>query len=299
LAWRVIVIRNPARLRVENSQIVIEQEDRATLPLEDIAVLVLESPEVLLSSSFLSRCAEVGTAVLTCDGSHLPVSASLPMAGHSRLSGIQRLQLGTTVPFRKRCWQAIIRQKIQNQAECLRLLDRRGWEAVRGLVDTVTSGDTRNVESSAAREYFRLLFGPTFVRGRSDVLNSGLNYGYAVLRGAVARALSAHGFLLSQGIHHRNELNPYNLADDFLEPLRPIVDFCVATELSGESEFQKEHRQKLVSVLSWNVLIDGERHSVLHSADLTAASFISACRQKSPVPLKLPALLSPEVHAYE
>lgn len=277
----------------------IEQEERVLLPLEDVAVLVLESPEVLLSSSFLSRCAEVGTAVLTCDQSHLPISAALPIAGHSRLSGIQRLQLRTSVPFRKRCWQMIIRQKIENQAECLRLLDKPGWDTIKALAGTVTSGDTRNVESSAAREYFRLLFGPTFVRGRADVVNSGLNYGYAVFRGAVARALSAHGFLLSQGIHHGSELNPFNLADDFLEPLRPVVDFFVAAELSDASEFLREHRQKLVELLSWNVLIDGEKHSVLRSTDLTAASFITACRQKSPAALKLPALLSPEVHAYE
>lgn len=269
------------------------------LPLEDVAVLVLESPEVLLSSSFLSRCAEVGTAVLTCDQSHLPISAALPIAGHSRLSGIQRLQLRTSLPFRKRCWQVIIKQKIENQAECLRLLDKKGWDSIKQFAGAVTSGDSKNVESSAAREYFRLLFGAKFVRGRADVVNSGLNYGYAVLRGAVARALSAHGFLLSQGIHHRSELNPFNLADDFLEPLRPVVDYCVAVELSGASEFLKEHRQKLVSVLSWNVLIEGERHSVLRSTDLTAASFITACRQKSATALKLPGLLSPEMHAYE
>ena len=299
MAWRVIQISNPARLTIEDSQLLIAQDEKIPVPLEDIAALVLESPEVYLSSALLSRCAEVGMLILTCDASHLPVCAALPFAGHSRLSGVQRAQLDTTIPFRKRCWQAIVRSKIANQAECLRLLERPGVEKIESLIPEVTSGDGSNTESTAARMYFRFLFGPDFVRGAEDLTNSALNYGYAILRGAVARALAAHGFMLSQGLHHRSELNPFNLADDFIEPLRPMADLCAAQEIAGGDELDKEHRQTLVSLLGRNMMIEGAAQSALRAADIMAGSFVSACRAGDPRLLKLPSLLPAEQHSYE
>ncbi len=295
----MIQIANKARLTIEDSRLVIHQDESVPIPLEDIGALVLEAPDVMLSSSLLSRCAEVGMLVLTCDKSHLPVCAALPFAGHSRLSGVQRAQLETTLPFRKRCWQAVVRQKIENQALCLEIQGRPGAEKLRALIPRVSSGDASNVESTAARMYFRLLFGPDFVRGDEDALNSALNYGYAVLRGAVARALAGHGFALTQGIHHRSELNPFNLADDFLEPFRPLADICGAREAAGADELEKEHRRKLVSLLAWDVTIEDGAHSVLRAADVAAGSFVTACRKGDPALLKLPSVLPPGLHEYE
>lgn len=299
MAWRVIQISKPARMKIKNSQLVIVQDDEIPIPLEDVAAIVLESQEVLLSSALLSRCADEGIVILTCDQSHLPISAVLPFAGHSRLSGVQRVQLNTTLPFRKRCWQAIVKSKIANQAECLRLMGCAGYEKLVSLISQVASGDKTNIESTAARIYFSLLFGANFVRGNSDLTNSALNYGYAILRGAVARALAGHGLILSQGVNHRSELNPFNLADDFLEPLRPVVDLCVAGEIKGDGELEKSHRQTLVSLLARDVLIDGWAQSVLRAVDIMASSFASACRAGDVRRLKLPSLLAPKQHSYE
>ncbi len=296
----MIQIGNPARLTIEDSQLVIHQDESVPIPLEDIGALVLEAPDIILSSSLLSRCAEVGMLILTCDKSHLPICAALPFAGHSRLSGVQRCQLETTVPFRKRCWQAIVRAKIANQAKCLRILERPGADKLESLADGVSSGDASNVESTAARMYFRFLFGPDFVRGDEDITNSALNYGYAILRGAVARALAAHGFLLTQGLHHRSELNPFNLADDFIEPFRPMADLCAAGEICGDGEeLEKRHRQMLVSLLGRDIAVDGAAQSALRAADITAGSFVSACREGDARLLKLPSLLPPGQHSYE
>lgn len=277
----------------------ISQEVEVALPLDDIAVLMIESQQVALTTAVLSRLAEVGASVIVCGPKHLPVLMGHPCAGHSRLSGIHRMQLATTLPFRKRCWQRIVQAKIRNQAECLRLLGRNGGERLLNLSDQVRSGDPSNVEGLAAREYFRLLFGDEFVRMNEDGINAALNYGYAVLRASIARSLAAHGFLLTQGVHHSSELNPFNLADDFLEPLRPLVDMLSATFSPLPVRLEKHHREALAELLACDVCVDGQAVSVTYCCELVAASFLSACRKKDPSLLKLPALMPLREHRYE
>ena len=299
MAWRAVVISKPAKLRIQDDQLIVKQEEEISLPLEDLAALVLESPAITLSTAVLARLATHDILLLACDEKHLPCLAALPFAGHSRLPKMQRLQLDASLPFQKRCWQAIIRQKVSNQAECLRVLGLHGDELLRALLPRVTSGDAVNVESRAARGYFRCLFGDDFLRGADDACNAALNYGYAILRGAVARALAAHGLLLAQGIHHRSELNPFNLADDFLEPLRPAVDLVVNTMMDGEEEFEAAHRMTLVALLGCDVRIEEKIQSILRATEIMAASFTAACREKDPRLLVLPTILPVSLHRYE
>jgi CRISPR-associated protein Cas1 len=269
------------------------------LPLDDIAVLMIESQQVALTTAVLSRLAEVGASVIACDSKHMPVFIGYPCASHSRLSGIHRMQLAATLPFRKRCWQRIVQMKIRNQAECLRLLGCKGADRLLDLASQVRSGDPNNVEGLAAREYFRSLFGDEFLRMREDGINAVLNYGYAVLRASIARSLAVHGFLLTQGVHHSSELNPFNLADDFLEPLRPLVDMLSATFSPMPVRLEKKHREALAGLLACDVCVDGQVVSVTHCCELIAASFLSACRKKDPSLIKLPELMPLREHRYE
>lgn len=298
MAWKTIVISKPARLKVENDQLVIAQDQTIAFPIEDVSVLMIESPEVLLTSFLLNRLAEHGVALLVCDRKHLPCMVGLPFAGHSRLAAVQRTQLEASVPFRKRCWQAITRRKIANQSQCLRILGRPKADALAALAARVSSGDSENLESVAAREHFEAAFGDGFTRGDEDGTNSALNYGYAVLRASVARGLVMHGFLPAHGIHHHSELNQFNLADDFVEPLRPLVDLCVAG-MRPEGELTKQPRETLVSLLYAEVLIDGKRQPACHAVELMAGSFLAACHDKEPGLLKLPELLPLKIHSYE
>lgn len=298
MAWKTIVISRPARLNVSNDQLIIAQDNTIGFPIEDISVLLIESPEVLLTSFLLNRLAEHGVALLVCDRKHLPSMAGLPFAGHSRLAGVQRTQLEATAPFRKRCWQALVKRKIANQAECLRLIGRPKSAVVAGLAARVSSGDAENLESVAAREHFEAAFGDGFSRGDEDGTNSALNYGYAILRASVARGLVMHGFLPAHGIHHHSELNQFNLADDFVEPFRPVVDLCVS-DMRPQGELTKQHREKLVSLLYAEVLIDGKRQPACHAAELMAGSFLAACRDNDPGLLRLPELLPIKTHSYE
>lgn len=299
MGWRAIVISNPASLRIADDRLVIAQQEEVRLPLEDLAAVIIESPQVTCTATLLTRLAQHDILLLMCDEKHLPCGALLPTAGHSRLAKMQRMQLDTTQPFRKRCWQMIVRQKVANQAACLGYRGRaEAAAALQSLVPAVGSGDTTNVEAQAARRYFPALFRPDFLRSTPDPLNAALDYGYAILRGAVARALAAHGLLLAQGVQHHSELNPFNLADDFLEPYRPVVDLCAGALMADAETLTKEHRAQLVGLLGCDVAMDGQQHPVLHAAEITAASFVTACREKDPGALRLPTLVSLSPHRY-
>lgn len=300
MAWRIVVITSAARLKIENDQLCIIRDSTVTVPVEDIGVLLVESQEVTVTAPTLCRLADAGAVVLFCDGKHLPAFVGLPYSGHSRVSGMHRLQLSTTVPFRKRCWQAITRQKISNQAACLKYQGNPAAISLYELAMKVQSGDAGNVEAVAAQKYFRLLFGGEFARGNDEYINGALDYGYAVVRSAVARALAAHGFLLTQGIHHRSELNPFNLADDFIEPFRPAVDLMVSDMVFDEDDgLTSRHRAGLAGILTMEVLINNSRQCIMNATEICAASFVSACKAGDHTLLQLPDLLPLTEHSYE
>ncbi|MFQ3549152.1 MAG: type II CRISPR-associated endonuclease Cas1 [Armatimonadota bacterium] len=298
MAWRTIVISNPARLRLENDQLKIMQEMEVTLPVDDINVLMIESQEVLITAALLARLAEAGVLVLICDRKHLPCFAGLPYANHSRLTGIHRMQLDMSVSLKRRFWQVIVTQKIKNQARCIELCGKTGYEALYNLAKEVDSGDAGNIEAYAAREYFKCLFGNGFYRQETNHINSALNYGYAILRGSIARALAQYGFILTQGLHHHSELNAFNLADDFIEPLRPLCDLKVCS-MSFEDGFTAKHRHELVSLLTCDLVIDGLKQSVRRTCEIMASSFHTACREKNQKFLKMPMLMEIQEHRYE
>lgn len=296
MAWRSVVIANPARLRLDQSQLVIEREGLppATLPVEDIAVLVVEAQQVSLTAPLLCALAANESVVLFCDARHTPQAASLPICGHHRMLKVQRLQLESTLPLRKRCWQAVVQRKIRNQALALQYSGRPDAEAIHALAEAVTSGDRTNQEAQASRLYFPLLFDPAFTRDQPCGWNSALNYGYAVLRAAVARSVAAHGLLPAHGLHHHSELNAFNLADDLLEPFRPLVDLAVACDLDrwpDAPELTQDQRMSLVELLHHEVEVDGNRQAVLHAVELLTASLVSAFTDADPKRLKLPLLL--------
>jgi CRISPR-associated protein Cas1 len=197
----------------------------ARIPLEDIAHLIIDHQAVTLTASVLSQCADAGISVITVGPSHIPNAMLTPFLPHSRALKVIRAQLAASIPTTKRLWQRLIQQKIANQAALLLDIGEEGTgERLRHMAGTVRSGDPQNLEAQAARIYFRALWGHGFRRGPEGLTNIMLNYGYAVVRSALARALVCHGFLPALGLHHRSEQNAFNLADDLIEPYRPLVD---------------------------------------------------------------------------
>lgn len=257
MGWRSLLIQRPAKLRREHFSLAIEQEQTAFVPFEDIAVIVLAHREIVLTHPVLAACGEYGIALYASGDTHHPNAVLVPFLPHSRAVRMQRLQLAIDRPTAKRAWTEIVRAKIRNQAFVADKFGLEIAERLRSLERRVRSGDPDNLEAQAAALYFPALFGRGFRREQESWVNAALDYGYAVLRGAIARALVAHGMLPSIGLFHDSEQNAFNLADDLIEPFRPLVDLHVAQQLRcvapGSALFELTPKDKAALVALLNV----------------------------------------------
>lgn len=302
MTWRSVMISRPATLRRENFSLLIEQEQVARIPFEDIAVIILNHREINLTHSVLSACGEYGIGLFSLGPTHHPNGLFLPFLTHSRATRMLRLQLALGRPAAKRAWQAIIQSKIRNQAECLRLADVvPDAERLESLARRVRSGDPDNLESQASSYYFRCLFGKDFHRGQPRWVNAALDYGYAVFRAAIARGLVAHGFLPSLGIFHASEQNAFNLADDLIEPYRPLVDLHVVQHRVEHDvdELQPTDKAALVSLLNVDVAMPRGVMSALSAIEQAVESLARVYEGSSETLLELPQLIGLAQHQYE
>ena len=272
MVWRSVVISQPAKLKREHFSLLIEQEKPAFVPFEDIAVIVLNNREITLTHPVLSACAEYGIGLYATGDNHQPSGVFLPFQSHSRATRMLRLQLDLDKPTAKRAWTAIVQAKINNQAICMRILNAGNVEKLASLSRRVKSGDTGNMEAQAAAYYFPQIMGRSFHRSQPGWLNSALDYGYAIMRGACARALVAHGMLPTLGLFHSSEQNAFNLADDLIEPFRVIVDLHVATNRKTDNSLELSPTDKaaLVSLLNVDVAMPRGVMSVLASVEQAA-----------------------------
>ncbi|HXY57569.1 MAG TPA: type II CRISPR-associated endonuclease Cas1 [Methylocystis sp.] len=281
-----------ARLNVADNQIVVAQDDgEARVPLEDVAYVVLDAPHATLTSTLLSACMEAGVVIVSVDARHTPNGVALPFHSHHRQAGVAAAQVALGEPFKKRCWQRIVVAKIENQAAHL---EHAGGDAkaLRAMAKIVGSGDPDNVEARAAREYWRTLFQRFTRDDGGDLRNKMMNYGYAVVRAGVARALVANGLLPAFGLHHASVTNAFNLADDLLEPFRPFVDAIAAARAKDREktdDLTLEDRRALAGVLLSNARVGKEAVSLLVASEKGAESLVQAMEASSAALLRLPA----------
>ncbi len=221
-------------LKIEKEQLVIEGHHKVHLPVEDLESVILESPQITITSACLSILAEHGCNVILCGKNHNPVALSLPFLPHSRQAMVNRIQINWSEAFKKRCHQIIIQKKIANQAKCYELLYNRPHQKLIELSRNVKLGDKGNAESYAANLYFGFLLNGKSRRNKELYYNKALNFGYAILRSKIAQELTASGFIPSIGLFHHNDLNNFNLADDIIEPYRPFVDYIVFSQLKNQ-----------------------------------------------------------------
>lgn len=299
MEYRNIFLANPARLSVQQEQLVIEQAEKITIPLEDISSVLIESPQVSLTAYAAAAMANHGITVFLCDEKHLPSGQILPINQYCRQRKMLMAQYEMGKPLQKQLWQQIVSQKIWNQSECLRLTKKTGWEDLRQMAGKVLSNDSDNREAVAAACYFPALFGVGFSRGSDDPRNAALNYGYAILRGAIARNLVVHGLEPCIGLHHRSELNNFNLADDLIEPFRPIVELYVLQSFS-EYDNVLSPRQKagLFNLTNYLVKQAGRRYRVMLSIDRVCTALTNSIIEQKNL-LELPELIPLELHRYE
>jgi CRISPR-associated protein Cas1 len=294
------MISRPARLRREHYSLAIDQEQTAFVPFEDIAVIVLNHREITLTHPVLSACGEYGISLFATGTTHHPSGVFLPFLPHSRATRWLRLQLNLPRPLAKQAWAAIVRRKIANQAACLKLTNREGIDWLESYERRVRSGDSNNLEGQAAAFYFARLFGKDFRRTQIHFVNAALDYGYAVMRGTIARTLVAHGLLPSLGLFHASEQNAFNLADDIIEPFRPLVDlFVVNLAIPDDEVLHPEIKAALINLLNVDVSMPRGKMSVLSAIEHTVESLARLYDGNDKTCLELPSLIGLEPHRLE
>ncbi len=272
---RTILIENKSSLSTKNLQLVIKSEIReSSIPIEDIGFLVLDHPEIYLSIPAMNLIIENNSAIIICSNNHLPNGMFLNLNSHHIQQEIFKNQIEASVPLKKQLWQQTIVEKITNQGLLLAKITQQK-NAFDFLASKVLSGDTTNMEGVAAQQYWKCFFELDFKRERfGDYPNNFLNYGYAIRRAATARALSGSGLLNTLGIHHKSKYNAFALADDIMEPFRPIVDEKVYQIMQryDEQELNTLLKSELLQILTRTVYFKEEKSPLMVGLQKTASS---------------------------
>ena len=290
---KTLYFGNPAYLSLRNKQLVIrlpevesgsmpdemKREAITTVPIEDIGVVVLDNKQITITQGLVAALLQNTTALITCDDRRMPTGLFLPLQGNTVQNERFRSQLEASQPLRKQLWQQTVKAKIENQAAVLRLYTVKSVARMYTMADNVKSGDSDNFEAQAAVYYWKNVFTdiPTFIRDQNgEPPNNLLNYGYAILRAVVARALVSSGLLPVYGIHHHNRYNPYCLADDIMEPYRPYVDMQVLHIMQQYEEIPenlpKEMKRDLLSIPVIDTMIGGKKRPLMIAVSETTAS---------------------------
>ena len=286
---RTLYFGNPAYLSLSSRQLVIRKsesqkegaqgENICTRAIEDIGVIVIDHSQITLTSALIAALLDNNVALITCDSHHMPTGLLLPLSGNTIQSERFQAQVSASLPLKKQLWQQTVKQKIANQSTIFRQFTSAETGCMDKWSNDVRSGDADNLEGRAAAYYWKNLFAQEidhFKRGREEAApNHLLNYGYAILRAIIARALVSSGLLPTLGIHHHNRYNAYCLADDIMEPYRPYVDAHVLVLLRQkgfQEELTQEDKAYLLQIPTLDVCVEGKRSPLLVAASLTTAS---------------------------
>jgi CRISPR-associated protein Cas1 len=248
------IAEHGGRIHVDTGNLVLELEGQEPwcCPVDDVAAVSISHPRVSISKAALAACAQEAVCLVVCDEKYMPVGMMLSLHGHHIQAERFARQAAASVPTRKRLWQQIVKAKLRAQARLLEEL--YGTDAgIRDLVARVRSGDPANVEAQAARRYWPELMKGRFLRDRDGSWpNPAFNYGYAILRAITARAITTAGLHPSLGLHHHNRYDAFCLADDLMEPFRPIVDRAIVTKIDkdrGDPALDRKDREALIGAL--------------------------------------------------
>jgi CRISPR-associated protein Cas1 len=253
----------------------VDGHEKFTVPPSEVAAVIAANYAVTLTREALATLAEAGAQVIVCDKRAMPVAMLLPLTGFHQPASRLRIQADAKRPVLKRLWRQIVRNKVRSQAAMLRSLgkDDSGFEE---LAKEVRSGDTTNIEAQAAKAYWSRLFGTDFRRNAdAEDHNRLLNYGYALVRAMTCRAVCAAGLHPGLGVHHHHRANPFCLADDLMEPFRPVADGVVAAIVSAEGPdvfMTPDTKRRLLEIVQQRVSVGGERRLLFDAMTRSALS---------------------------
>lgn len=283
---QTILIQNPAYVKTKYKQLTImepkTQKVLGSIPCEDIGFLILEHPQITISLQVIQELQDHKVAIVSCDKFHMPQGLMLPFSGHTQMQAHLKLQIQSSESLKKQLWKQTVEAKINNQMNVLQILNKP-YGQMEDYYNEVKSGDSTNKEGQAANFYWKHLLN-NFNRDRyGESPNQFLNYGYSVLRSAVARALVGSGLNPSIGLFHKNKYNAYCLADDIMEPYRPYVDYLVydmpASLRSEEPSLTPQTKQKLLQLYSVDIHINGKIKPLLEALKTTSSSLVQCLNQ--------------------
>ena len=294
---RTLYFGNPAYLSLKMKQIVIKMPQKndgdlpigedvvKTIPIEDTGIVILDNKQITITQGLMEALLENNCALITCDSKRMPTGLMLPLAGNTIQTERFKSQIEASLPLKKQLWQQTIEAKISNQAAVLKYVTGELHNNMLKWAGSVRSGDSENMEARAAVYYWKTIFADEFFTrdNDSDGRNGLLDYGYAILRAIVARALVGAGLIPTLGIHHHNRYNAYCLADDIMEPYRPYVDKLVLDILAEDScaTISQSVKTKLLGLPVTEVVINERRSPLMLAVSQTVSSLVKCYRGES------------------
>jgi CRISPR-associated protein Cas1 len=288
---RSLLITNAFVLRTEHEQLILQDpvtNVQRPIPIEDIGTIVLDHHGIRITQPAVNKLLAHNVSLIYCDNnSHMPSGLLMPLESNTIQSERFRFQIEASVVLKKQLWQQTVKSKIENQALVYEATQQKESAFLKRRMTEVKSGDTDNQEGQAARHYWGKLFAPeNFTRDRfGEPPNNYLNYGYAILRAATARAISGAGLLPTLGIHHHNRYNAFCLADDLMEPYRPWVDYLVWKKNKAKTIYEDlntEDKADFIRLLNADVFINNQRKPLALALTTTAVSLVKSFTESRP-----------------
>lgn len=294
--WKTVIVNSGEKMYTRNNWLVISMPDgyEKKVPVSDLYSVVIDNHNMSISVPVLEALSENNVHLIIDSRKHMPVAQLFPMNTNYKAAHVLHKQIDMTEEFRGDIWKRIIQSKIQNQITVLDYIfaDEDVISKMKTMKNAVASDDCTNREAIAARMFFREIHGKHFIRFHEDTKNAALNYGYTILRTAISKSLTSHGFNCVLGIHHKSERNEFNLADDFIEPLRPLVDKWVYdNECMLTDGITSEVKRELINLLNSTIMIKGEHTQVRYAIDKMIMSFGRSLENNRPESLLLPELI--------
>lgn len=294
MGYRQVIIKKSEKLHFKDNQLIIDKDESSIkVPLEDISYILIEDSSTILTTRLLAELGKNAISLIVCDEKFEPTSIMYPYNYHFKQLDVFSHQLEIDDSIKNEFWNQIVKRKIENSIRVLEMTSKEEFpiSKLTEYINEITDGDSKNREGLAAKMYFRSLFGSDFIRFYDDNVNAALNYGYTIITSAIIRNLAVYGLNTYLGIHHSSKINNFNLAYDFLEPYRSVVDkFVYDNKDDIVLPLSFEFRKKLINLLNKEVLHQNKKYTIEYSIGLLIKSYIKSF-SSGEIKLDLPSII--------
>ena len=294
MGYRQVIIKKSEKLHFKDKQLIIDKDNQSTkIPLEDINYILIEDSTTIITTRLLAELGKNAISLIVCDERFDPTSIMYPYNYHFKQLDVFTHQLEIDDSIKNEFWNQIVKRKIENSIRVLEMTSKEEFpiSKLNEYINEVIDGDSKNREGLAAKIYFRSIFGSDFIRFYDDNINAALNYGYTILASAIIRNLAVYGLNTYLGIHHNSKINNFNLAYDFLEPYRSVIDkFVYDNKADRVLPLSFEFRKKLINLLNKEVLHQNKKYTIEYSISLLIKSYIKSF-STGEIKLDLPTII--------